>query len=217
MTKHLLKLGPKTQSLEFIEGSADALTPADVAGALGGVSTELRRQLLALLWWPEGFRPRIAYPILIKRLIERWQRQQHKITAMQTEQRVASNTGDFVSALAIHIRIEEARDAAWPDPGETKYRRLVQAVLEELVHADICLTCNGQGKMVIEDGKIVKCPACKTRGRNLTRYSNGARAKAMKISRPVYQRNWSSVYEYLLNYTRTELQSAEQEIRRALQ
>ena len=211
----LIKLGEKTQAYEVGDPCVIQLSPSDVAAALGMVKGELQRQLLCLIWYPQGFNVNKASKILVSHLLTIWNDQQLGLQALKLEQHIAATENNQINALDAEIKMDAYKRKCWPQPGNDKYYKVANAAFTEFSKSDLCLVCNGQGQKVAS-GKIITCPRCKGIGRDYKHHSDRGRAKAMRIDHKTYRERWTGIYAHSIDVIKAIYRNSADQCRHVL-
>lgn len=135
---------------------ADAMTPQDIAAALGLVGDPLAREIFAHLWWPDGaMRTRADLDILIDRAMlgEYEARERERIAASLELHMISKHSKRTAQDWRLQLqrsqaRSDSARQRRFPMKlGE--YEVVRNAVLNELSEGNLCWKCGGRGEAVI--------------------------------------------------------------------
>jgi hypothetical protein len=193
-------------------GGAPALTPQDVAAAIGMVPEGIGRELLLYVYWPDGAARRKG---LLMQLLQSAQLAEHN----DREQAVHGTL--FQAAISTgpaRIRATQAHNAAqlarWPqlvvktEPLKfaERYELIRLAVLEELAHPRACPECQGRE---LRDRHGVEKTCARCMGRGVVEYGPTWRAKQLDMKRAAFLQRWESPYLWLLDLARSMLAEAE--------
>src|SRR5574337_1301509 len=187
--KLMARLNAKNVRFDVGSGGVPELTSTDIAGALGMVPAGLGRELLCLVWWPDG--------------------------ACLT----ATDLANTLSAAQRKYAMAHAeRWPRWIVDAELGtisegYQRVRLAVLAELASPGKCPACSGRGTISQASGPIIACRPCDGTGRR--RISDAWRADALNLTEGGYRRVWRPVYEWTMGLCADALGDAAKAMERA--
>lgn len=196
--KLLARLGPKTPQLTRIMNgaggytSATALTPQDIAAALGFIRTRPGRELYEFLWIPN----------MMTNMARRTELTQAFAAVLRDEQNwritnkcKAKPFPDPPAKLCMHA-----------DGRKTIYRycvRIAETCLTELTKRNDCTSCKGFGEAFKPEARtIVECPVCF--GSGTVPFGKGSRAKMVGVRREVFCSHVEPAYVWLLGFMRDQ-------------
>jgi hypothetical protein len=193
--KLLGRLNPTVCRFDTGRGGVPELTAQDIAAGLGMIPAGLGREIVCLVWWPDGARlSRDALYSEITRVIANERsRQLRNVEAARLAQHLAA-AGSRDAMRAAAAAEESARAALWPNLSP-KYRKVRDAVLSEIASPSLCTKCRGRGYTISRSGVHTACGHCE--GRGSVPVSDRQRAAAIGVNETVYRRTWRGLYQYL--------------------
>lgn len=202
--KLLGRLNPTVCRFDTGRGGVPELTAQDIAAGLGMIPAGLGREIVCLVWWPDGARLSrdTLYAEITREIAAERARQLRRVETALLSQHlaVAGSRGAMQAAKAV----EDAREGLWPNLSP-KYRAVRDAVLSEIVSPHLCKRCNGRGYTVTRSKVHVAC--CQCEGRGTVAVSDRQRAAAIGVNETVYRRTWRGLYQYLFTLC-TDAESA---------
>lgn len=218
--KLMARLNAKNVRFDVGSGGVPELTSTDIAGALGMVPAGLGRELLCLVWWPDG--ARLTATDLANTLSDaqrgEWRRREEQM--LDATLAVSMHTGGD-SLRAAQRKYAMAHAERWPrwivdaELGTISegYQRVRLAVLAELASPGKCPACSGRGTISQASGPIIACRPCDGTGRR--RVSDAWRADALNLTEGGYRRVWRPVYEWTMGLCADALGDAAKAMERA--
>jgi len=222
--KMLARLNPRSPSPFLGSGGVPEFTAQDIAAALGMVRNHLGREVICLVWWPDGAKLTLDQLRLVtlEAMLGEWNERAHCVAVAKYElmraqakyeaKRVTRGP-EYRELQQAQHKLYTAKRQAWPTaPGA--YPRIVDAVLHEIATPNLCATCHGTG--VVLDALDVPrtCPDCG--GHGVVAVSDRARARAIERDHKTYAEAWAGVYEWTLRLLRDAEAEAGKQISRAL-
>ncbi|MEV8518656.1 hypothetical protein ABZR86_02550 [Dyella marensis] len=218
--KLLARLNQTTVRYDIGMGGRPELTAQDIAAALGLVQPGIGRDLMEMIWWPEGAKLRIAYlnAVLTEmQLVEHNRREQAMYSALAGV--AVGPLGE--ERIRAHSAYSHAHSRRWPawikrlDPLEVAegYEGIRATVLLELARPRHCQTCEGRGEIFKRD-LVVACARCE--GSGTREFGPTWRAEQMGMTEQAFKKTWEGPYLWLLDRLRGELEKAENSLRGAL-
>lgn len=184
-------LNPTTIRFDVGRGGKPTYTADDIRGALGMVRDEFARNVLCVLYWPDGG-ARVAKSVddaLARHQFGRWRQLFDDLCNAQIAEAMAD---DYAGRRRAEKMIDNARAAMWPQLGDG-YRMVRAAVMHEIRSPKVCLVCNGQGSKVTDAG-VIECSECRATGRQ--EVTERKRAEFMQRHHSTYLRVWAPVYDW---------------------
>lgn len=202
----LARLNVPAIRFEIGRGGIPELTNVDIAGALGMIENGFARDVLCVVWWPDGCQrlaESMAEGMRIALLTEYAARERAHVAA-KMDHHLADSA---VSAKAKHLRtekegkivadlkaeIDRAKRRCWPWNVE-RYIAIFPAVVEEMRSPRRCSICEGRGTYLIE-GLVKDCKRCA--GTGVRHGTIGWRAERLGIKDRHRFRVWEPVYEWV--------------------
>lgn len=208
--KLLAKLNPRSPSIAIGNGGVPEFSAQDIAAALGMVRNRLGRELLCLVWWPDGatITRNQLRTMALEAVLQEQARRLADLTRAQSDvlmaeaQWAARNTHtreDHARIGRLRGILDDAKRRAWPSVPDM-YPRLVEAVLHEIATPNLCPECGGSGQIVAANGVPRMCITCD--GHGVKPVSDRQRAALIGRDATHYLRAWAPVYEWMLGQCR---------------
>lgn len=216
----MARLNPSTVRYDVGRGGIPQLTSQDIAAAIGMVPAGIGRDLMCLLWWPDGAAlkadqlDRALTDVLLMEWTERELGMYRGLSALSSAEGRAEHS-------AAQRKYAEAHARRWPrwvvksEPVTVSpvYERLRKAVLTEASDPKQCGACSGSGFMR-SGGIPVACDRCE--GRGTSRRGPTWRAEQLKMKEASYKETWSEPYEWLLAFVVEEATTAARRLHAAI-
>jgi hypothetical protein len=216
--KRLAMLNPKNCRFDVGSGGIPEVVSEDVAHALGRVDAGIGREVLCLIWWPDGAR------LTAKDL-------DNHVDAMMRDEWMRREAAMLDALLAVAIggskgqaKFSTAHLQRWPklapaDKGipvvAKGYEMVRNGVLKEIADAGLCPDCAGRGVAFDEVGARLECTTCAGEGHH--RLSDRGRAKACGFeSWEKFRDRWMAVYDWVFQQCMDDLHKAERQFHYAL-
>lgn len=218
------RLNQQTVKFDVGRGGIAELTNQDIAAALAFVPPGLGRELLEACWWPDGaaLRRRHLRDAVLALVQPELRRQAELLIDARTSYGIASACVGWAGSVTAEQLRERDRAAAllegvsarcWPRGAAESLPTLVQAVIAEIAHRNLCENCRGRGQ--VQAGElVVTCQDCS--GHGVLSVSDRKRAAAIGRDEAAYRRNWRGMYEWLLVRFRDAESEAAAALRAAL-
>ncbi len=193
--KLLARLGPKTPQLirTALTNGSDALTPQDIAAALGFVKVRPGRDLYEFLWVPN----RASNPVLRNEL------EMKMANALMDEQRRREMAG------LTKFPDPPATLCVTPDGRKSVLRfciKVARCCLHEMVHRNDCPDCKGFGEVFIKaaGSGLVSKPCEKCTGSGTVPVGWLRRSRMMGVRNTTFKECVEQPYGWLLGYMREQ-------------
>jgi hypothetical protein len=217
IAKLLARLNQTTIRYDIGSGGRPELTAQDIAAGLAMVPAGLGRDLLELVWWPDGAKLRLNYlnALLTEmQLIEHNRREQAMFSALAAV--AVGPEGD--EKTRAHVAFARAHRERWPawikrlDPLEVAegYEGIRSTVLLELARPRLCPACEGRGETRRRE-LVLACVRCD--GLGILAFGPSWRAAQMGLTEQAFKKTWEAPYLWLLDRLRAELEKAERSFR----
>lgn len=201
----------------LLEAALRELEPADIAAALAMVEAGIGREVLCLIWWPDGAtltadQLRAKVDDLIFR---EWMRREQVMLDGQLAVAMRGGQACRIYAAALAQR--------WPRIAITAkglvqpigtYAKVRDAVLNELGSTGLCPACQGRAFITIAASVQQTCGECKGSGQY--RVSERSRAEACKLSWETFRDTWASVYDWLFQACMDGVHKADRQFQAAI-
>lgn len=216
----LARLNPTTVRYDVGRGGVPELTSQDIAAALGRVPAGLGREVLEACWWPDGAvrRPNGLRDAVYAHVLPEIERQGRELSDARTHRGLlhacaawARGSNDQLrrELVAAEAHVEAVKLRCWPSSAWEMLPVIVRAVINEIARPEICPCCDGR-RCIVSGELVVKCEACRGRGRQ--QISDRSRAAAIGRDESTFRAKWRPMYIWLLD----ELAAAETEAAWAL-
>lgn len=202
----LARLNVPAVRYEIGRGGIPELTNIDIAGALGMIPAGFARDVLMVVWWPDGCQrlaESMAEGMRIAILTEYAARERAhaaaKLDHHLAEGAIAAKPKPLRTEKEKKIvedlksDIERARRRCWPWNSD-RYVLIFPTVVEEMRQPRKCSACQGRGTYVLE-GLVKDCRRCA--GTGVRHGSIGWRAERLGIKDRHRFRVWEPVYEWV--------------------
>lgn len=176
----LARLNPTTCKFDIGRGGLPELTNIDIAGALGMVRNKLGRSVLEATAWDRNAPGvmRELRAILAKHIEKRMREAADAVVDAEIAEFAAELSGDETEIRRARADHDRARLALLPANREN-VRKVLDLVLTEFVHPNLCPICHGR-KQFVNGTLIVECHACGKTGR--VSVTDEIRAKVIGMS-----------------------------------
>lgn len=216
--KLMARLNATTVRYDVGRGGIPESTPLDVAGALAAVEPPLARDILCLVWWPDGSAvSRGAVNAAVRNEIMAEFSRRHRAAQIARldlhllESELAARRGRTSTEEQALCRaqavVDCTRAALWPCSQMALYPAIVSTVLLELATPRLCAKCGGRGDVLTAAGprQCETCGGCGQRSQ-----SNAWRARQLgNMDEATYRSTWRPVYDWAYNYVEgMEMQAA---------
>jgi hypothetical protein len=200
----LARLNVPAVRYEIGRGGIPELTNIDIAGALGMIQDQFARDILCVVWWPDGSHAvfdSMAETVRVRLLNEYSDRERAHVAA-RLELNIAQSSfdakpkkGDWDDQIVADLKREIDRASArrWPWSLE-RYSRMFPVVVEEMRRPRHCPACCGRGIYIDESG-IKNCRRCNASG--VRHETKSWRAGQFGLSRDKFARHWAGVYDWV--------------------
>lgn len=202
----LAMLNPATCRFDFGRGGVPALTPQDLAAAIGMTPSGLGRDLMIASGWPDATDENAIIRRVCELAAQEVQRQHEAVT--RAAMRYALDNWHSKRA------VQPGLPRKWPIPAIERMPAIAKACMMEVVHRSLCPDCEGHGERM-SGSLLVPCATCRTTG--VVPVSDRARAVMIGMDESTYRRGgWPDVYVWALSTMIDARQSARRALRNAL-
>lgn len=215
----MARLNPKNVRFDVGLGGMPALTPQDVAAALGMVDDGLGREALMLVHWPDGAirnRQKLLSLMTAAQLCE-YNRLERAADAAMARMATCDPSRQ-AREQSLFQRADRERWPAWVTKREPLrmsevYGRIRLGVSEELSKPRLCPQCGGR-ELRDRKGNPRTCERCL--GHGTVAHGPSWRAKRLGMTRAGFCQRWEQPYQWLFDTVRDALSAAESDLIDAL-
>ena len=202
----LAMLNPATCRFDLGRGGIPALTPQDLAAAIGMTPDGLGRELLIASGWPDASDTRRIVGLACA-LAEVEMRRQVEERTREGMRYALDRWHDGHRARPMQAI------PGWPRTACERMPAIAVACAAEATQRALCPDCDGRGHRML-DALSVPCTTCRASG--IVPVSDRARARMIGIDESTYRRDgWALVYGWMLRTMMDALLDARRSLRRA--
>lgn len=216
--KRLAMLNPKNCRFDVGSGGIPEVVAEDVAHALGRVSAGIGREVLCLIWWPDGARltAKDLDSYVDQMIRDEWHRRELVMLDGMMAVSLGGSRAQAAFAAAHAQRWPQIAPVSKELPGIAEgYTMIRNGVLKEIADAGLCPDCAGRGVAFDDTGLRHECKTCAGEGHH--RLSDRGRGKACGFeSWEKFRDRWMAVYDWVFQQCMDDLHKAERQFNKAL-
>jgi len=215
--KRIAMLNPKNCRFDIGSGGIPEVVSEDVAHALGRVKAGIGREVLCLIWWPDGARltAKDLDSYVDTMIRDEWHRRETAMLDAMLGVAMRGSRGQAAYATAHAERWPTLTPSAKGISALAEaYEQVRNGVLKEIADAGLCPDCSGRGMAFDDVGTRHECKTCGGEGHH--RLSDRGRAKACGFAWERFRDSWMVVYDWVFQQCMDSLHAAEREFHRAM-
>jgi hypothetical protein len=209
MSELLTRLNPKTARFDIGSGGTQELSDQDIAAALGMVQNKLGGKVLMRMHCPGMLDWRQLDLDVFDLVRSEYIRRENLRINDQLRMMLSNGRG------TLNVLRGSLNAGIWPKFHADRYMALVRAVIQEIIHGDVCEVCKGKKKAQLEaSGEVIVCGHCK--GTGIEPEPIRRRSKRMGLTHRAFTKAWTDVYRWVYSELMQAQITASSEFRHAL-